>query len=324
MAPPPPDPADLYASVTALDRHLSATAGRLWRQLSPSALQESFRDGFVPEMLAQTTEVQAAAADIGAGFVRRSVVASGLEPGPLVNADAFAGVASSGADLAGELYGPLVGTYVDLAAGVEAPVALSRGLDSMDRVLATLTHDAARQGSSVATVGTVEVTYYIRGVEPGACSRCILLSGKHYKVNAGFKRHPSCRCFHLPGVAIYENDALNEDASTTPDYRKSPKQIFEGMSRKGQDRAFGQANAQAIRDGADMGRVVNATGSKAGMSTTVTGPDGRRLKTTLVGTGRRRKDGRTPIRLVPEAIYLQAGDDRAEAIRLLRVHGYFR
>jgi hypothetical protein len=92
---PAPDPADLYAAVTSLDRYLSGKASTLWRRLRPGALQESFRDDFVPEMLAATTEVQAAAADIGAGFVRRAVIASELEPGPLVNPDAFAGISSA-------------------------------------------------------------------------------------------------------------------------------------------------------------------------------------------------------------------------------------
>jgi hypothetical protein len=307
---PAPDPADLFAAVTSLDRYLSGKASTLWRRLRPGALQESFRDDFVPEMLAATTEVQAAAADIGAGFVRRAVIASELEPGPLVNPDAFAGISSAGGDLAAELYSPMIGTYVDLAAGVETPVALSRGLASMD--------DAARMGSSVATVTTTEVRYYIRGVEPGACSRCILLSGKHYKVNAGFHRHPSCRCFHLPGVSIYENDALSESGSTVVDPQASPKQIFENLTPAERDAAFGRANAKAIRDGADMGRVVNATGSTAGMSTTVTDPLGRRLKATTIGA----RKGR--VRLTPEGIYLQAGDDRAEAVRLLRVNGYLR
>jgi hypothetical protein len=134
-----------------------------------------------------------------------------------------------------------------------------------------------------------------------------------------FHRHPSCRCFHLPGVSIYENDALSESGSTVVDPQASPKQIFENLTPAEQDAAFGRANAQAIRDGADMGRVVNATGSKAGMSTTVTDPLGRRLKATTIGA---RKGAQ--VRLTPEAIYAIAGDDRAEAVRLLRVNGYLR
>jgi hypothetical protein len=214
----PPDPVAQYSAVASLDRWLSGQASTLWGRLDPGALQESFAADVAPDLLAATSHVQSVAADMGAGFVRRSVLASDLEPGPLVNADAFAGVSSAGGDLLHELYSPLVGTYVDLAAGVETPVALSRGLDSMDRVLATLTHDAARQGSSVATVGTREVHYFIRGVSPGSCDKCILLSGKHYKVNAGFERHPSCRCFHIPGVSIYTDpvDGSPGRSSTTP------------------------------------------------------------------------------------------------------------
>lgn len=94
----------------------------------------------------------------------------------------------------------------------------------------------------------------------------------------------------------------------------SPAEIFESMGAAEQDRIFGRSGAQAIRDGSDLGQVVNA---RLGMTTTV-GPLGRQLKaTTIGGRGRRRR-----VRLMPEAIYELAGDDRAEAIRLLKLHGF--
>ena len=85
------------------------------------------------------------------------------------------------------------------------------------------------------------------------------------------------------------------------------------MDEAEQDRVFGKAGAQAIRDGADIARVVNA---RRGMYTA----GGLRLTreaTTRRGIGR-------PVRLMPEEIYRQANGNRGEALRLLRLHGYIR
>lgn len=71
---------------------------------------------------------------------------------------------------------------------------------------------------------------------------------------------------------------------------------------------FGKAGAEAIREGADMARVVNA---RRGMYTA-----GGRLFT-------HESAGRRP-RLMPEQILREADGDRGEAIRLLRLHGYLR
>jgi len=129
----------------------------------------------------------------------------------------------------------------------------------------------------------------------------------------------NCDCVHIPA---------RED--TADSVQTNPKKIFESMTPEEQDRVFTKAGAQAIRDGADMSRVVNA---RRGMTTAV-GPSGRRrlvrddrgLFTTTEATARR---GRLPgqvagVRLMPESIYQIAGGNRAEAIRLLRLHGYIR
>lgn len=76
-------------------------------------------------------------------------------------------------------------------------------------------------------------------------------------------------------------------------------------------RVFGPAGADAIAEGADIARVVNA---RRGMYTAA----GRKLTreaTTARGTGRR-------VRLMPEQIYAEAGGNRDEAIRLLKLHGF--
>jgi hypothetical protein len=103
----------------------------------------------------------------------------------------------------------------------------------------------------------------------------------------------------------------------------SPKKAFEEMPRYEQDRAFGKAGAEAIRAGADIGQVVNA---RRGMSSAAV--FGRQVVVTSEGTTNRRRFGqklstRRP-RLMPEQILAEAKGDRAEAVRLLSLHGYIR
>lgn len=83
------------------------------------------------------------------------------------------------------------------------------------------------------------------------------------------------------------------------------------MSPAEQDKAFGKAGAQAIRDGADIGQVVNA---RRGMYS-AGGVDYTRESTTKRGVA----EGQT--RLMPESIYRLASS-RDEAIRLLRQYRY--
>jgi hypothetical protein len=152
----------------------------------------------------------------------------------------------------------------------------------------------------VAVAARPKVKGYVRMVSAGACSRCIVLAGKRYRWNAGFLRHPNCHCRHIPAA---------ED--TADDLRTDPRKTFDAMSEDEQEKAFTAAGAQAIREGADMGRVVNA---RRGMYTA----GGRRF--TTEATTRRGVNRR--VRLMPEQIYTEAKGNRDEAIRLLRLHGF--
>lgn len=292
----PTSDADLFAAVTALDLDLSRRAEALWSRLDPVDLQGSFVADVLPELAAQTTQVQAAAADIGAGFTSRAVVTAELPPPPLVIAESFAGVAADGGPLRGLLSQPLVSTYTALARGLEMPAALASGFDSMDQILATTVQDASRAASSVVVAATREITFYVRAVEPGACGRCIVLAGRRYKWSQGFLRHPKCRCHMAPETVV--------DESAIP----SPKETFAAMSPAEQDAAFGQANARAIREGGDIYRVVNATARSSGM-------------TTPLDQRRRRPAGS---KMTPQQIYTLAGDDRDLAVQLLRRYGFIR
>lgn len=214
-------------------------------------------------------------------------------------------------------------------------------------MVVTQLQDVARMAAGVAMTNSRGADGYVRMLSTPSCSRCVILAGKFFRWNDGFQRHPRCDCRHIPS-----RENVAGDLTTNPD------EYFGSLSAAEQDKAFTKAGAQAIRDGADMGQVVNA---RRGMSTAqidVTGASRGRLQrrqlpafygnqsefistegTTRRGRAyqslnerftrpeseRRAKGERyfrtTNVRLMPESIY-ELAKDRDDAIRLLRLHGY--
>jgi hypothetical protein len=101
----------------------------------------------------------------------------------------------------------------------------------------------------------------------------------------------SCDCRHIPATENIAGDLTTD-----------PRKAYEA----GQVRGLTAAQDKALRDGADLAQVVN---SRRGM-------DSARSLTTREAARRGQQ------RLTPEGIYVRAGDDRAESIRLLRSNGY--
>lgn len=218
-----------------------------------------------------------------------------------------------------------------------------------DLIVTTQLQDAARAAVVIAMATRPGVTGYVRMLNPPSCSRCAILAGKHFRKNQGFQRHPKCDCRHIPA---------SED--TAGDLRTDPQAYFDSLPTRArldelhpdltrkmrreagiysQEDIFTDAGAQAIRMGADPGRVVNA---RAGMYTaqilrgngdryTALGRlerrdvFGRQVYTTTEGMTKRgaayKARGRNYVRLMPESI-LEIADDSADALRLLRAHGY--
>lgn len=144
----------------------------------------------------------------------------------------------------------------------------------------------------------------------------------------------NCQCYGVPAT------------DARPGRGRDPMQFFNGLSRSEQNRRFGVGGARAIRDGADIYSVVNASRSVVTLDAY-----GRKVVATLEGTTRRgdfyrrmlreaeQRTGqrfarsmadvqrglprfhlRTP-RLMPGEIYRLA-EDRDHLIRLLKRFGY--
>ncbi|MFD9905624.1 hypothetical protein [Streptomyces sp. NPDC059063] len=268
-------------------------------------------------------------APLAAELIRAGQLAAAASAEPWLTAEAGAGegavnaeaaVAATG-DLTGPLLYPLLIAFNRIARGFSTALSILSGAAFLEMVTRSLIADAGRIADMAGMIARPRVVSYVRVVELPACARCIILAGREYSLSEGFLRHPRCDCTMAPkrpGDSWVP--ALPEDLAA---------QMTEGQMR----RAFGEAGAQAIADGADVAQVVNA---RRGMTTAARYR--RTVQATTEGTTRRGLYGSrrskfekipgsryaraTSPRLMPEEIYRLADGDRAHAIRLLRRNGY--
>lgn len=284
------------------------TARRAWERVNGRFISESWLEQLAL-LRPVISGVQLQAATAGATYSAATLAAEGTYVAPEAFADpaGFASTAPDGRPLETLLYSPATTTKTALAGGMALEVALTVGLSALETIVRTVLADTGRQAAGV-DVTTRPGVGYTRMLNPPSCARCIILAGRFYRWNAGFNRHPRCDCVHVATAARSLDGARREGLID------DPYAAFKSMSRRDQDRTFGKANAEAIRDGADISQVVNA---RRGMT-----PNG--LFTTE-GTSRRGNASRLLAprqrRMTPELIYAQAGS-RDEALDLLRHHGY--
>lgn len=278
-----------------------------WARVDPHAVRASWL-AEVPHLLALLTvaqQVAAASADAYVAAAGASRTTRELVLG------AFSHIASDGRPLDTLLMRPPVLTLRALQLGYPIDRAMAAGGLSAELIGHTQVADAGRVADLTALTANLAATGYVRLLVGRTCARCMLLAGKRYSWRADFKRHPRCDCTVVPTSEVQPGTVV------------SPKQAFEQMLPSEQDKAFGKAGAEAIRAGADISQVVNA---RRGMQSAAV--FGREVAITSESTTKRRRFGeklsaRRP-RLMPEQILAEAKGDRAEAVRLLSLHGYIR
>lgn len=188
-----------------------------------------------------------------------------------------------------------------------------------DRIVSTQLRDVARQATAIEIAARPQITGYVRVLVPPSCSRCAILAGRVYRWNEGFLRHPNCDCQHVVS------------GSEARDLTSSPTRYFDSLDAADQNRIFTNAGAEAIRLGADPGKVVNARRGMAkaqvfgrNLDVTTEGSSRRAgnnvIRAELTTSGGKKVTGR--VRLMPESILELSDGDRAEAARLLRRNGY--
>jgi len=273
-------------------------ARALWRDVDLANLDGSWRARVGKRMNGLVSAGQALIADGADAYLDDVLDELGIDTSSAadVAAAGFAGLASDGRSLDGLLYEPIIRTKIAVSTRSQTPMA--SGEASLIRIVTTQLQDASRASVAAGIAARPQVTGYVRMLNPPSCGRCSVLAGKRFRWNTGFQRHPHCDCRHIP-----------TDESIAGDLTTDPRAYFDSLSESDQARYFTKGRAAAIREGADIGQVVNA---QRGM--TIAG-------TTREGTVRGRARGRT--RLMPERIMVEA-HSRADAIATLREHGYLR
>jgi hypothetical protein len=303
------------ALATALATH------RLWRRLDQDNLYQSWL-GLMGDVFALVVASQLKAVQMTDPWLLR-LLGPEDEDRPKANRlvpAAFAGVDGTGRPLVDVLRAPIWTTLRMLTQGRPIVQALVSGQALLDAIVQTAVADTGRAADSVGMTARPSVTGYIRVVEAGACSRCIILAGAEYQTDRAFLRHPRCKCGMEPVTRAH-----------TPEV-PSPKRLVEQMSEAQRRKTFGEAGAKAIAEGADLGQVVNA---RRGMQsadvygrkllittegTTKRGFAGSRLQDFQKVKGQRYRVSRKP-RPMPEEIF-RIADDREHAVRLLHQYGY--
>lgn len=306
----------------------------LWRLLDASDLTTSWNARIGPRIVQAVTAGQLASAALADDYVDAVVEAEGAVSDRVgrVKPAAFAGAAADGRSLESLMYLSVITSKERIGRGMAVDDALMMGLRQALRMGSSEVTQAGRSAVGSSMTGQRTIQGYVRVVQPPACSRCIILAGKEYGWNKGFQRHPKCDCVHLPTTLIARHQHRDRGGFI------DPNAYFGSLSRAEQDRVFTAAGARAIREGADIGQVVNA---RRGMYTTTT--YGRTLRATREGTTtrgyfyrqERARDiarGRVPAnigrsyqlmspRLLPEQIF-ELAESRDEAIAMLRRFGY--
>lgn len=193
---------------------IAGEALRLWRLVSRSDLVGSWREA-AAQLLVSVSGAQLLAAKEADSYLDDVLGEQDIDPagnGKLIPRS-LAGIASDGRTLDTLLEQPIIATLTAIGGGAPVDTALATGYSSLDMIVRTQVADAGRVADQVALTARPEAGGYTRMVVGRTCSRCIILGGRFYRWNAGFKRHP--RCFPA-GVVV---DGPASEAATRRFYQ---------------------------------------------------------------------------------------------------------
>ena len=247
------------ARIIARTDRAAQQAVRLWRGIDPDALDAGWlRVG--PQITASAASVVLANARDSQSFTNRFAAADDMSAGDVIVPSSFVGVDGSGRDMESLLHGAVTTTKQGMGAGLGLQQSFLSGASYLATMFSTAVHDMGRSSDLVASTGR-GYTYYVRVVNPGACSRCAMLAG----IRTGskpFQRHPNCHCTSAP-VRV----AGDKHKPEIPDgLFANPTEYFNSLPKAEQDRVFTNAGAEAIRSGADIDKVVGARRRATGIS----------------------------------------------------------
>jgi len=192
-----------------------------------------------PRIERAATDAQASAVAGANRHVAMLAALDGVEDSTPIEPRAMVGVDGSGRSLRGLLHGAVTTTKQQIAGGAGAARAFESGAAYLSAMVQTAIMDVARQADMSAGVAR-KYDYYVRVVQPGACSRCLVLAGAVGM--SDFKRHPACKCSVEP---------MTREAYAEYD-------PYGSQSEEHLRRTLGDAGYEAWQQGADLGQVVSA------------------------------------------------------------------
>jgi hypothetical protein len=304
---------DHYADRQRFVNATARVAAAMWADVDPRNIAQSWAQQ-LPELTAVVSGAQLGAARPADSYTSLALQSQDVESESVAPVDptGFSGQASDGRGLMSLLTNPVVVTLLSIQDGLDVARALGMGRANLDMLTRTQVADAGRLADQVALTARPAASGYTRVAVGNTCARCLILAGKHYAWNAGFKRHPMCDCVHLPSGSTKAKRLFRD-----------PRDIYDSMTRAERLRAgFTLADQQALRLGADLEQLVNARHrpgalfTAGGRKLTREGSTRRGLAGKRLGAGRRKAD-----RLTPDQIFAEA-DGRAEALDMLFDNGY--
>lgn len=284
--------AEQYRVQQGISTTTATAAAALWRRMDSQDFDGSWAR-VQPQLLDLVERGRAAAVSNALGYTSAVLAETGQTDAPAgaLSGDAFLRSAPDGRGVDTLLDGAVVSSKNAAARGLTGDAALAQGGRWLTMATLTLLADTRREVYAADIIQRPTVTGYTRMLNPPSCARCIILAGKWYRWNEGFRRHPRCDCQHIPG-----------SENVVGDERTDPYATFRSMSADEQEKVFGRLEARAIRDGADIYRVVNV--QQRGLA-----------------TARAAARYGTPSRMTIDDIYRVAGT-RSNAIRLMQREGY--
>lgn len=291
----------------SLTRSVLRTATAAWAAVSLDDIASSWA-AEIAAVEERVARAQALAVIDSNEYIAQSLYEQGLDAsGMYVPPVALVGMMpESGAAVSAAFAGVAYHALGRIGRGMPPAEAKTRGFTEIVQISQLAVTDTARTTARLAITGKDTEYGWVRTLTPPSCPRCVVLAGRFYDWNRGFPRHPQCDCRHVPAH------------SAAAGAQSDPYAYFESLTEEEQNRGFGKAQAQAIRDGGDIYQVVNEALDRT-----------KSKRFTRVGTGKRgfyrtqTEAGRAGKRrlTVPE-IYHRAGDDRTRAKQLLSEYGY--
>ncbi|WP_290473927.1 hypothetical protein [Leifsonia sp. 71-9] len=293
---------DHYRQQQAISVSTAKQVERLWRQMGVNF--DLSWSSISPDVFAAVIAGQTAAAAGGLDYVPAVLEEQGITAPAVadVNPARFAGGTRDGRPLESLLAGAVYESKTAVGQGYSTDAALRQGSIWLSTAVLDAVRDANRQAVASGYTVRPKVQGWVRMLNPPSCKFCITLAGKFFRWNQGFQSHNRCDCRHIP-----TNESVSEDLTV------DPYKYFHSLDEKTQNQLFGKNDAEAIRSGGDIYRVVNVR--SRGLSDDVLKNTAGRNR----GWQARRWD--SPSKMTIDDIFAVA-KNRDDAIRLMETNGF--